>query len=59
MVPFDDYVAAFILIIISGLLIWASTWLTKRIFLLQDSLIERTYSSEIREEASRTHGNNW
>lgn len=59
MIPFENITGAIFLFIFSGVLIYLSSWVTRRIFLLQDDLIEKTFNSEIREEARNTHGKTW
>jgi len=57
--PLGDFVTLFISLVISCGLLFISTRVTKKIYFLQDSFIERTFSSEIREQVTSKHGKNW
>ncbi len=57
--PFNDILLLIVMLIVSSLLVWGSSYVSRRIFLLQDAFIERTFDSDLREEAKLKHGLKW
>lgn len=57
--PFSNWLLLIVMILISSLLIYCSSFVSKRLYLLQDNFIERTFDSDIRDEAKGKHGHNW
>lgn len=57
--PFSSYVPLSIMILLSVLLVCFSSFVSKRVYLLQDSFIEKTYDNQLRQEAIQKHGNSW
>lgn len=57
--PFDNLFLLLIMLLVSSLLVWFSSYVSRRIFLLQEDFIERTFDSDMRNEAKAKHGTNW
>ncbi len=57
--PFDNWILLCLMIVLSVKLIWFSSYVSRRVFLLQDTFIEKTFDSMIREEAKDKLGRNW
>ncbi len=57
--PFDNFLSIIITIILSSLLLWASSYTSHKIYLLQDSFIEKTFYNGISDKVNHVHGNNW
>lgn len=57
--PFSNWGLLFLMLVLSGILIWFSSYISRRIFLLQDNFIEKTFDNSIREETELKHGKNW
>lgn len=56
--PFIEYTAVITLMIISSLLVYASSSISRKIFLLQEDFLDKTFDSIIRDKSNR-HGVNW
>ncbi len=57
--PFGSWLLLFLMIILSICLIWFSSYISRRVFLLQDTFVEKTFDNIIREEAKNKLGKNW
>lgn len=57
--PFDDIILLLFMVISSLFLVWFSSYVSRRIFLLQEDFIERTFDAEMRNVAKSKHGKNW
>lgn len=57
--PFAKYIQIVISILFSVLLLIWSSYLAKKLFLLQDNFIEKTFETEMRAETQEKHGKNW
>jgi hypothetical protein len=57
--PFSSWIILLVMIIISSCLIAFSSYVSRRVYLLQDTFIEETFDSEVRQEANAIHGQNW
>jgi hypothetical protein len=57
--PFNNFILLIIMFLLSACLVWFSSYVSRRLYLLQEDFIERTFDSEIRKEAEEKHGNNW
>ncbi|WP_026776285.1 hypothetical protein [Polaribacter sp. Hel_I_88] len=56
--PFLEFSTIIILLIISALLVYASSNISRKIFLLQEDFLDKTFDSVIRE-SSNEHGQSW
>lgn len=56
--PYSDLLSITVLLIISILLILGSSFVSRKIFLLQEDFLEKTYDAAIRNETNK-HGKNW
>lgn len=57
--PFESWSLLFFMIILSAGLIWFSSYISRRVFLLQDTFVEKTFDNIIREEAKNKLGKKW
>lgn len=57
--PFNNWLLLVVMLILSTVLVWGSSYVSRRIFLLQNDFIERTFDTELREEAKKKHGLKW
>jgi hypothetical protein len=55
--PFNSWILLLFMLIVSTVLIWFSSYVSRRVFLLQDNFIERTFDNDIREEGLNIHNN--
>lgn len=57
--PFNSWLLLIFMLFFSSSLIWFSSYVARRVYLLQDTFIERTFNNEISDEAKSIHGKNW
>jgi len=57
--PFSHWGLLSLMLLISSSLIWFSSFVSRRVYLLQDNFIEKTFDNQIREEGKSKHGQNW